>query len=205
VTLPSRKMLVFLMAMAAAFAVPAPTRADDDPQMRQELASLTSEIERLDASLAERTQKRSELQRSIDAYAAKVEQNNAVAQQIREWSRKWQTRKDQVAAEHEAIAALCRKNVPAAEYNALLAQCEKGGAAYQHHADELKQDYEKLKEVFAKHDAELKQLKDEQEDLQHKSRDIQEQQVSLHDERETAVKRFNEIRERLIAAQAKSN
>lgn len=202
---PPRGLLVAVAALLLGLSIPIAARADAGADIRQELAALQAEIERLDAALAESGRKRAELREAAAAYAAKLEAVNASGRTVREWSHHLTARKEQLVSEHEAASALCRRPVSERDYKTKAAECEQATAAYRHNADELQQEHEKLTAEYAKYDATHKQLKTEQDKLQQLGQEVHAREASLHGERETAVKRFNEAREKLIALQSKPN
>jgi chromosome segregation ATPase len=205
VRFPPRGSFIAVAAILMGLSIPIVARADAGSDIRQELASLKIEIERLDAALAEGGQKRAELREAAAAYATRLEAVNASGRKVREWGQHLTARKEHLVFEHEAASALCRRPVSEQDYKAKVAECKQAIAAYQRNADELQQEHEKLADEYARYDAAHKELKTEQDKVQQLGDVVQAREASLHAERETAVKRFNEAREKLIALQSKSN
>jgi septal ring factor EnvC (AmiA/AmiB activator) len=197
--LPIIVATVFVLSSVAAWAAP----GDDASQIRQQLASLSSEIDQVDAKLTDIGKQRSDLQAMVDNFGKAVEENKSAGQQVRELDAQLATRRQQLEAEQHAATELCgRKTAEEREYKALVARCEAAGAAYRQHAGELKSEYDKVVAAHAKYEADTKRLDGEHKQLEQQRDGVAQTQSSLHAERERLVKEFNDTRDRLVALQA---
>ena len=80
-----------------------PSSAEDRSDARQELASLTDQIQRIDEALVENGQATAELNRSTEAYARKVAENNTAAESVTALNQRLTERKGQLDAEHASV------------------------------------------------------------------------------------------------------
>lgn len=189
-----------LMAFGAMSAVrAAPAQSDNLKEVRDQLTALGTQIEQVDAKLADVGQQRSQLQAKVDAYAKAIEGRGPAAQRLHERDAELAARRRQLEAEHQAAAELCSRKVAEPEYKALVAKCEAAGAAYRQHAAALQREYDKVVAAHAQYQAEMKQLESEHQVLEQQREAVQQAQSSLSAERARLVNAFNGARDRLIA------
>jgi chromosome segregation ATPase len=197
-----RTLPIIVAAVLAFWSAAALAQMGDPEQMRQKLASLNTEIEQLDAKLADIGRKRTELEVTVDTFGKAVEASKAANQRVREEDEKLAVQRREVETEQHAATELCSRKVPEAQYKALVAQCEAAGAAYQQREAALKQEYEKALQAHAKYKTDAQRLETERKELEQRREGVQQTQSSLHADRERLVHEFNELRDRLIAAQS---
>jgi len=191
-------------ALAATLGVIAIAHADDLADVRQELESLRSKIEQIDADISDTAHGNAELKDQADAYAAKVQANTATGQELKERGQQLAARKTQLDAEHDAAEQMCHKTTATAEeYKAALSQCENAGQSYQQHADSYRDDQQRLATDYAAYNAASKDLQAQYKDIEQKRQDVLARRDSLHNTREETLNRFNEARDRLIVLQSK--
>lgn len=174
-------------------------RADDADTVRQQLTSLGQTVDSLDAALEQVGEKRTELQMEMADFARRVAESDAQSQKVKELSQQYTDEKRKLAIEEQNTADLCGKKVSEREYKRLLTACEKARTVYQNHFDELQQQYQLMIDKYSKSEAVAKQLATERPMLEQKRQDIEAARTKLHEQREEAVKQFNETRERLIS------
>lgn len=191
-------------ALAATLGIIAIAHADEVADLRQELDSLRSKIEQIDADITDTARGNAELKDQADAYAPKVQANTATGQELKERSQQLTARKTQLDTEHDAADQTCHKTTATAdEYKAALAQCEKVRQAYQQHTDGYRDDQQRLATDYAAYNAASKDLQSQYKDIEQKRQDLLARRDSLHNTREETLNRFNEVRDRLVALQSK--
>jgi chromosome segregation ATPase len=191
-------------ALAATIGVIVVARADDVADLRQELESLRSKIEQIDADITDTAHGNAGLKDQSDAYAAKVQANTATGQELKERGQQLAARKAQLDTEHDAAEQTCHKaTATTEEYKAALAQCETAGQSYKQHADAYRDDQQRLATDYAAYNAASKDLQAQYKDIEQKREDVLARRDALHNTRQETLNRFNEVRDRLIALQSK--
>jgi len=193
-----RISLGFAFALAAAVAA----HADDAASLRQELDTLRSKIEQIDAQITDTGRDSSAIKDETDAYTAKVKASAAAGTALKERGERLASRLAQLQTEHAAAEQTCHKTTATTrEYDAALAQCEAARRAYQQHADDYRAEQQRLAADDGAYHAAAQELQAEYKDIEKKRQDLLAQQAALHASRQEALQRFDELRDRLAAPQ----
>jgi len=195
-----------LCGLAAALTVvsglAAAARADDAASLRQELDTLNSQIERIDANITDTAKGNAALKSESDAYAAKAKADAASGDALKQRSQQLTARRKQLDDEHAAAEQTCHKTTATPqEYQAALAACEKASQAYSRDADAYRADQQRLADDLAAYHTATQDLQAEYKDIEQKRHDILAHQAALNETRQETLNRFNEIRDRLTALQ----
>jgi chromosome segregation ATPase len=191
------------IALVLTLGVAAAARADDAASLRQELDTLNSKIEQIDADITGTAQGNSEIKDNAETYAADVKTNTAAGDALKQRSQQLAGRREQLDTERTATEQLCHKTTATTqEYQAALAQCEKARQAYQQNADVYRADQQHLADDLAAYQSAAQKLQAEYKDIEQKRQDLVSRQTSLKDERQQALNQFNEVRDRLTAKQS---
>jgi len=197
-----RWFLTLAMAMTMLW-VTANARADDIANLRQELDTLKSKIEQIDADINATDKGSAEIKEATDAYAAKVKTNVGTGEALKQRAQQLDTAKTHLDTEHAAAEQMCHKTTATTkEYEAALAECEKAGKAYQQHADAYRAEQQRFTGDYAAYNTATAELKTQYEKIEQKRKDVLSRQASLHETRQETLTRFDEVRDRLMALQA---
>ena len=183
--------------------VTADARADDIASLRQELDALKSKIEQIDGDISATDQGSAEIKEATDAYAAKVKANVSTGEALKQRAQQLAATRANLDTEHAAAQQTCHKTTSTTkEYEAAVAECEKAGKAYQQRADAYRAEQQHFTDDYGAYNATTVELKTQYEDIEQKRKDVLSRQASLHETRQEALTRFNEVRDRLMALQA---
>jgi chromosome segregation ATPase len=197
------RLLGLTLALTVAFGVVAMARADDAASLRQQLDTLRSKLEQIDASLTDTDKESAALKQEADDYAAKLKINTATGDELKQRSQQLTAHAKELETERAATEQLCHKTTATTEeYQAALAECEKSRQAYQQHSDAYNVEQQRFTTDDAAYDAAVKELQAGYKDIGQKRQDILAKQASLHDTRQQTLDEFNAVRDRLNALQS---
>lgn len=198
-----QRLTGLIAALAVAFFSIAGALADDAAGLRQELDTLRSKIEQIDAEIADTARGNEAIKANADAYAAKMKTNAASDEALKQRGQQLASRKEQLDTERAATEQACHKTTATPqEYQVALAHCEKASQTYQQNVDAYRAEQQRFAADYGAYTAAAKDLQAQYKDIEQKRQDLSARQTALRDTRQGVLDRFNEVRDRVTALQS---
>lgn len=191
------------LALVVALGAAAAAHAEDASSLRHELDGWRSKIEQIDAQIGDTARDGEAIKDATEAYTAKAKAGAATGAALKERGQQLAARLAKLETEHTAAEQACRQTAATTqEYEAALAQCQKARQAYQEHADAYRVEQQRLATDDGTYHTAAQELQTEYNDIEKKRQDLLARQAALHQSRQAALSRFNELRDRLTALQS---